>query len=268
MPTAKATAGYSKNGLPYVRMGSGSRTLVVFDGLDFSHKPPAAWMLRYIAGYARNLVGEYTVYLVRRRPGLPEGYSMKDMADDYSVMIKDELAWPVDVMGISTGGPIAQHFAVDHSELVRKLVLGMAGYRLTGNGRRLQLQVADLVRQGKWRPASALMSTSMFTGASGLMFKSFFWLMGKRGFGSCDDPSDGLVEIEAEDRFDFKERLAEITVPVLVIGGDSDFFYPVEETAKGIPGAKLVLYRGVGHTAIMKREFGEDLRAFLMADEG
>jgi len=72
-----------------------------------------------------------------------------------------------------------------------------------------------------------------------------------------------MVELEAEDKHDFKERLAEIKVPTLVIGGEEDFFYPIRETAAGIPNAKLILYEGVGHLAMMKRQFSEDVIAFL-----
>jgi pimeloyl-ACP methyl ester carboxylesterase len=111
------------------------------------------------------------------------------------------------------------------------------------------------------------MATAIFSGVTLLLFKSMFWLFGKSAFGSPSNPSDGLVEIEAEDKHDFKERLAEIKVPTLVIGGDKDFFYPIRETAEGIPGARLVLYKGTGHTAIMKREFNADVLAFLRGDE-
>jgi pimeloyl-ACP methyl ester carboxylesterase len=253
--------------LPYACAKGGQRVLVVFDGLDFSHKPPSALMLRFMFGFIKHLTDDFTVYLVRRRPGLPAGYSMRDMSNDYAVMIKDELEYPVDIMGLSTGGPIAQWFAVDHPELTRRLVLAMAGYRLNENGKRLQLQVADLVRADRYRAAAALMSTSMFSGVSGVFFKAMFWLVGGMMFGSSASSSDGLVEIEAEDKHDFKDHLVEIKVPTLVIGGDEDFFYPVRETAEGIPGAKLVLYRGVGHTAMMKREFGQDLLAFLNSDD-
>jgi pimeloyl-ACP methyl ester carboxylesterase len=268
MANLKVTTGYSKNGLPYARMDGGPRTLVVFDGLDFSHKPPSGMELRLMSGFVKKLAGDFTVYQVRRKPGLPEGYSMSDMSDDYAVMIKEELGGPVDIMGISTGGPIAQHFAVDHSDLVDHLVLAMAGYRLTDNGRQLQRRIAELVREGRWRAAAAAMATALTTGVAGLLLKSVFWLFGKSGFGSPASTSDGLVEIEAEDRHDFKERLAEIKVPTLVIGGDKDFFYPIRETAEGIPDSKLVLYEGVGHTAIRKREFGEDVLAFLTGDTG
>jgi pimeloyl-ACP methyl ester carboxylesterase len=85
-------------------------------------------------------------------------------------------------------------------------------------------------------------------------------------FGSPKTPSDGIVEIEAEDKFNFKDHLAEIKAPTLVIGGDKDFFYPIRETADHIPNAKLVLYEGAGHSAVMKRQFGRDVLEFLTTD--
>jgi pimeloyl-ACP methyl ester carboxylesterase len=257
------TSGFSKNGLPYTRVAGGSRTLVVFDGLDFTHKPPSGFelsMMRYI----KQLNPYFTIYQVRRRPGLPEGYSIKDMADDYAVMVRDEFGGPVDIMGLSTGGTIAQQFAADHGELVGNLVLAMTGCKLNENGKRLQLGVAELVKKGKLRSAAVLMSTALFTGVSGFCMKPVFWLMGGMMFNSAAGPNDGLVEIAAEDAFDFSRRLKEIKAPTLLIGGDRDFFYDIKETAEKFPSANLVLYPGIGHMAVMKRQFTEDLLAFLI----
>jgi len=258
----KVTTGYSKNGLPYACVEGGKRVLFIMDGLDFSHTPPSPFQVKYFSGYVKTLVGKFTIYMVRRKPGLPAGYSLKDMSDDYAVMI-EELDWPVDVMGLSTGGTVAQHFAADHLELVDRLVLASTGYRLRDEARHLQWQLGQLARNGEYRAAAALMSGAVFTGVSAKIFKPVFWLIGKSMFGSSSGPSDGIIEIEAEDKHDFRERLAEIKAPTLVIGGDLDFFYPIRETAEGIPGARLVLYENAGHAAIMKSCFGKDVLAFL-----
>jgi pimeloyl-ACP methyl ester carboxylesterase len=85
-------------------------------------------------------------------------------------------------------------------------------------------------------------------------------------FGSPDDPSDGLVELEAEDRFNFEEHLADIKVPTLIIGGENDCFYLIRETAEGIPSARLILYKKAGHMAMMKRRFRLEILAFLTED--
>jgi len=260
----KVKTGYSKNGLPYICVGDSPRNLVIFGGLDFDHKPPSGLMLRMTTNYHKRLAQGFTVYYVSRKPGLPAGYSMQDMSNDYATMIKDELGGPVDVMGISTGGPIAQYFAVDHPDLVRRLVLALTGYRLTKQGAELQRRMGDLARQRKWRAAySTLMNGVASGGIKKYLFKLSMWLFG--AMGAPADPSDGLVEIEAEDKHDFKERLAEIKVPTLVIGGGEDYFYPIRETAAGIPNAKLVLYEGFGHNVMFERnrQLSEDILAFL-----
>jgi len=80
-----------------------------------------------------------------------------------------------------------------------------------------------------------------------------------------DDPSDLIITIEAEDRHHFKDRLAEITVPTLLIAGDDDPFYSADlfrETAAGIPNAKLILYSGKGHL-VSGAQLEQDVITFL-----
>ena len=266
MAKRKAMSGYSGNGLPYACIGNGTRNLVVFEGLDFRHKPPSGIMLRMSTGYLRGLTNSYRIYIVSRRAGLPPGYSLRDMSDDYAVLIKNELGGAVDIIGVSTGGAIAQHFAIDHPDLVRRLVLAMSGLRLTEEGKELQMKVADLARKGKRHAASALLGTSIIRKGLGKhIFKWFMWLLGPLIIPA--DPSDGIVEIEAEDRHDLSDRLDRIKADTLVIGGEEDFFYPVRETAGKIPNARLVLYPNLGHNAMFarSRQFGEEIRAFLLS---
>jgi pimeloyl-ACP methyl ester carboxylesterase len=94
------SAGYFRNGMPYNRLGHGPRSLIVFQGLMFENKPQP----RMAFGMYRFLEDDYTVYLVLRKPGMPRGYTLKDMADDYAAMIREEFGGPLDVIGVSTGG--------------------------------------------------------------------------------------------------------------------------------------------------------------------
>jgi pimeloyl-ACP methyl ester carboxylesterase len=264
MAKTELETGYSQNGLPYVRIGNSSRKLVVFGGLDFEHRPPSGLNLRMTSSNFKHLARDFTVYIVSRKPGLPEGYSLRDMSNDYAVMIKEEIGAPVDVMGLSTGGAIAQYFAVDHPEFIRRLVLALTGYRLTEQGAELQRRMGELARQRKWRAAYSTMMTAIYPrGFKKYLFKCLMWLVG--GMGAPKDPSDGLVEIEAEDKHDFWRRLPDIKAPTLVIGGDEDYFYPIAETAERIPNARLVLYEGFGHNVMFSksRQFSEDVWTFL-----
>ena len=265
MAKSKAITGYSANGLPYARIGNGARNLVVFDGLDFRHKPPSGIMLHMTYGYLGALIEDYSIYIVSRRPGLPQGYSLRDMSDDYAVMIKNELGGAADIIGVSTGGAIAQYFAIDHPDLVSRLVLAMTGFRLTAESKELQRQVADLARKRKRRAAYALLGTAiMRKGLARHVFKWFMWLLAPLLVPA--DPSDGIVEIEADDRYDLSGQLEKIKADTLVIGGEEDFFYDIRETAGEIPHARLVLYPDLGHNAmfVRSRQFGEEIRSFLL----
>jgi pimeloyl-ACP methyl ester carboxylesterase len=268
MTGSKATAGYFRGGLPYNRSGHGPHPLVVFQGLLFENKPQPGLMVRLFRFY-RFLEEEYTVYEVLRRPGMPRGYTMKDMADDYASMIREEFGGPIDVIGVSTGGSIAQHFAANHPDLVRRLVIHSSAYALSEEARHLQTRVARLAQQRRWVKASTVMLRPLFPDQGLMKYLSvpIVWLasllLGL--LAAPKDPSDLVVTVEAEDTHDFKDHLGEISAPTLVVAGDRDPFYTetlFRETAEGIPNARLILYPGMGHPASGK-QFGRDVLAFL-----
>ncbi|MBN2004655.1 MAG: alpha/beta hydrolase [Anaerolineae bacterium] len=263
--TTSQSAGYAHNGLPYNRFGRGLRPLIVFQGLMFENKPQYGLTFSMY----RFLEDEYTVYIVLRKPGLPVGYTMQDMADDYAAMIRQEFGGPVDVIGVSTGGSIALHFAADHPDLARRLVIHSSAHALGDEAKQVQLEVGRLAQQGRWRAAYAAMSSFMLPRAG--MMKSLARPMVWLGsglmtlMGTPQDPNDLVVTVEAEDKHNFKDRLGEITTPTLVIAGAQDPFYSpalFQETANGIPNARLVLYEKMRHPA-MGKQFERDVLEFL-----
>ncbi len=266
---SEPAAGYFRRGLPYRRLGSGPRTLVVFEGLAFANKPMPSRMVAGLYGFLEN---DYTIYSVTRKPGLPSGYSLHNMADDYAAMIHEEFGGPVDVIGVSTGGSIAQYFAADHPDLVRRLVLHSSAHTLGEAGKALQLHIAELARQRQWRNVFTAMFDFTFLPPAGIkreVGRLAVWIAGfVLALILPKDPSDFVITIEAEDKHHFKDRLSEITAPTLVVAGDKDPFYSVtlfRETAEGIPHARLILYPDMGHPAHGKH-FRQDVLAFLKED--
>ena len=258
-------AGYFRGGLPYNRLGCGPRVAVVVQGLLFENKPQATPTVRMY----RFLDTRYTTYVVLRRPGMPQGYTLRDMAADYAAMIREEFSGPVDVIGVSTGGSIAQHLAADHPDVVRRLVIHSSACVLSRDARRLQLKVRDLALQRRWVKAWGLLVDAVVPrrGVIGRIRTPVVWLAaGLLGlFDAPKDPSDLAVTILAEDRHDFRDRLGEIAATTLVVAGADDPFYSVtlfRETAAGIPDARLILYPGMGHPA-SGRQFRRDILAFL-----
>jgi pimeloyl-ACP methyl ester carboxylesterase len=104
------------------------------------HAPPPAFA---VAMY-RFLARDRTVFVVLRRPGLPRGTTIADMAADQAVMIREAFGVPVDVVGTSTGGTIALQLAADHPDTVRRLVVHASAHELSAEGKRWQLELARL----------------------------------------------------------------------------------------------------------------------------
>ena len=78
-----------------------------------------------------------------------------------------------------------------------------------------------------------------------------------------------IATVEAEVAFDASARLGEISAPTLVIGGARDPCYSrelFEETARGIPDARLFIYERRGHGGtVTDGRFARDVTVFLLA---
>jgi len=261
------TFGSFSNGIPYNRYGRGERPLLILQGLTFDNTPKAGTPLMFY----KFLKQDFSVFVLLRKPGMPPGYSLQEMADDYAAVIKQEFNVAVDVLGVSTGGSIAQHLAANHPDLVRSLIIHSSAHILTEEADRMQLRIGALARQGKWRDAYAELISFMNPPQGALRFLwSIFiflvpWLM------AIHPPRDGgdvAVQVEAESQHQFKERLADISATSLLIAGALDPFYTPElfrETAAGIPNAQLVIYPKMRHPAFGK-EFKKDVLRFLQGN--
>jgi pimeloyl-ACP methyl ester carboxylesterase len=253
--------GIFKNGVPYIRFGEGKRTLLVFSG------GPGNYLSSPMHKEYNFLRKHYTLLMLSRKSNLPKGYSTADMANDYAAVIRDEFnGGPVDVIGESHGGLIAQHLAANNPQLIRRLVIYMSAYRFSPEGANLDLQFAQLASQGK--TSEAFRSLAPMLPGNRLKKSLFSFLMGLSGPRMLNNPNpaDLVVEGEAEVLHNSKMQLSQITAPTLVVAGERDYFCPTEllrETAAAIPNAELIIYKGKGHESLGK-PFRRAVLAFLL----
>jgi pimeloyl-ACP methyl ester carboxylesterase len=242
-----AHAGTLGGGLPYRAAGSGP-PLIVLPGISGDNADATGRDRRTQLRAFRKLTGRFTVYVINRRPGLTAGTTIRDLADDYAKVIAREFDVPVPVIGVSTGGSVAQLLAANHP-VVSRLVLLASAHRLAEPGRRAQRALARYAGAGQSRRAWAATGAALAGGTAGRWaMTALLWLVGPRM--TPPDPADLLTTIAAEDTFDAWSDLPRIDVPALVIGGARDGFYSpalFRETADRIPGARLMLYRAKGH---------------------
>jgi pimeloyl-ACP methyl ester carboxylesterase len=215
------------------------------------------------------LAGFRSVWSIDRRAGLEHGISMSDLAAEYAEIMRGLFTEPVDIVGISTGGGIALQLAVDYPELVDRLVVVSSAYRLSDFGKQIQRDIAADLRDGHFRRAAAVFLSN--TGATRFRraILSVAGRLAPRIVVGRED-ADLLVTLDAEDTFDLSDRLAEISIPTLVAGGEHDRFYTAtlfEDTAARISNAKLTIYPGAGHIGTQgNRPLVRDILAFLEKD--
>jgi pimeloyl-ACP methyl ester carboxylesterase len=265
--------GTMKGGLPYISVGEGP-PLVVFVAGGPTNAIPTGWQRRYEVSWLSPLArGGFTVYRVNRKIGLRRGVTMADFAGDYALALESEFASPVDVLGISTGGMIAQQFALDHPDLLRRLVLGGAAYTLGPIAREAERRSARFASGGQYRRSLAAMPPVFV--ASPLarrLLGTIYWLMAPlAGMERTWDHMDMIATIEAEVAFDIGEQLGEIRAPTLLICGERDRAFSLElfrQTAERIPRARLIVYEERGHGGSLRdRRFAHDVISFLRSDQ-
>lgn len=251
--------------IPCLVAGQGP-PLIVLPGLTASSGNPTGFarsaQLRQVAPLTRH----FTVYVLNRRPGLPAGYQLSDLADDFAAGIGGEFRLPVPVLGISTGGSTALQLAADHPALVDRLVVVAAACQLSEQGRQGQQQLVERIEAGQPRRAwAATGRLSASSALGGRLLAIMLWLLGPAL--TPDDPTELRALVAAEDRFNLCDRLADITAPTLLVADARDRYYHPElfrRTAQGIPRARLLLLPHTGHAGtIAHRGAAREVVRFL-----
>ena len=202
---------------------------------------------------------DLSAMMAKRMAGLypAASYSLDDMAADAAALLTALGIDRAHVVGASMGGMIAQLVAINHPAKAKSLVSIMS---TTGR--------PDLP-QGKPEAFAAIMAPPASVGKEDRIARGIeVWrVIGSPGFRASQTELRALVErsidyapydpagivrqmaaiVSAPPRND---RLNSIKIPALVIHGADDPLIPVsggEDTAKSIPGAKLIVVPGMGH---------------------
>ena len=248
--TTQASTGYLRGDTPDLRIGTGP-PLVMVMGLTPDHDIPTGWERRMVLSAATPFAPHFTVYSVNRKRGLKPGESMSDIAGHLAEAIEHDVGEAVRLQGTSTGGSVALQVAIDHPDLVRRLVVVASAYRLGPRGKALQAEMAALIRAGHKEDAWPHMMTSLMPAPLRGPTRPLARFATRSMVPA--DPGDMLVTLEAEDAFDVRADLPRITAPTLVIGGTKDSFYSpelFEETAREAGDGRAHIHTGWGHVRV------------------
>ena len=267
------TYGITGNNIPFARFGHGGKTLLLWSGGPGNNIPRGFGFDRFSQGL-RPLLDEYTITLLTRKSGLSPGYTTRDMSEDYAELIRTEFDGHVDmIIGVSYGGIIVQHFAADHPEMCDQIVIFMAAHKIEQQGAQIDYRFAELLSQNKPRQAYALISQVIAPNRlMEVIYGGLMYLIAPYMLGSDNTETfrrDVLIEAQAELDHDALDALQRIQVPVLVLGGEQDKYFPVEyfrETASLIPNATLKTYPGRGHDLFGDVQAARDIQAWMAGE--
>lgn len=235
--------------MDYISFGRGDQVLVVLPGLGDGLKTARGMALPFAALY-RIYAKSRRVYVFSRKNRLEPGCSTRDMAEDVASAMHRLGLTGADLLGVSQGGMIAQHLAIDHPELVRRLVLAVT---LARPNPFLEAAVARWTGQARAGDYMGLMvDTAERTYSEGYL-KTHRWLYPLLGrVGKPKDFSRFLIQAEACLHHDAYDRLDRITCPTLVVGGGRDQIVGPEaagEIAGRVRDSRLLVYPELGHGA-------------------
>jgi len=234
--------------LPYVRLGAGPVPLVVLPGLALTDEPPHGLAVAAYARGFRRLTADHTVYIVQRPQGLPAGATTADIASEYAATLGAELG-PFRLMGLSTGGLIAQQLAIGYPELVERLVLAVTGARLAPTGRAICERWLELAAAGRWRALHGdLAAIAVDGGTAQWLARGLIGLTGRTP--TARQVADFTTTVAADLAHDTRAALRGVRIPTLVVGGALDPFFPtetLEETAAALPDGRLLVFPRNGH---------------------
>lgn len=192
------------------------------------------------------------------------GFRQTDFVSDLEAFLRAMDLSQVVLVGHSMGGFIGHHFAVEHPDRVKRLVL--VGTAATGSGNdpiatenaaisKLGEPIdAEYVRNFQIEPMMSEVHESIVETIINECFKAPVRVWQEAMLGMLEE--------------DHSARLAEISVPTLILCGGKDLFFTEahqREMANAIPGSRVKIYPGVGHGVQWEKpeEFARDITDFL-----
>lgn len=194
-------------------------------------------------------------------PADPARYAIESQAGDLAALLRAVGASVADVLGYSMGARIALGLAIDHRAAVRRLVLESPSAGIADPGERDRRRIADealaetIERDGVGAFVDRWQGQPIFASHGTLPARARARLRRQR-LGHTPGGLANALRGAGQGAMDpLHGRLGEVRAPTLVVVGSLD---PVGReraalVAHGIPGARLEVIEGAGHTPHLER---------------
>jgi len=178
--------------------------------------------------------------------------SFDEHAEDLKSLLQELKIYDANILGISYGSVVAQHFAVNHPKFLKRLILISTFAHKTPYYDALELGWWRALESGGYNlmidimlPAS--LSESYFSNPL-IPIETMRQMRRERNLST-----ETLINLmrATKERKDYRNELKKISMPTLIIQGEKDLLFPVhvaEEVHKKIKNSKFVIIKNAGHT--------------------
>ena len=243
--------------------------VVLIHGVGLDH---AMWSAQAKALRKRFTVLRYDLLGHGDTPPPQGDLVLDDFVAQLAALLDEEGIQRAHIVGFSLGALIAQAFAIAHPDRLQRLVLISGVYDRDGAARRaVSKRLEQAEREGPGSIADAALER-WFSDAYRQAHRDEVQTIERRLLANSPDGFLPAYRLFARTDDRLAERLAEITIPVLVItGGDDTGSTPVmaQRMAKAMGNSQCRIFPGVRHMLPMEAadELNAMLKEFLLRQE-
>ena len=230
--------------MDYVKFGSGEEVFIILPGLSIKSVMESA---EAVAGAYSDFAEKYTVYLFDRRKNAPEGYTVKDMADDTVKAMKKLKIKNADFFGASQGGMMCLYIGLDYPQMVNKMILGSSFSRENETSKAVMSNWIKLAEEKKLDQLVEEMISAIYSQATLDAYHDY--LVEANSNITDYELKQFLIMANGCEGFDVYDRLPELKCDVLVLGSEEDKVLTGQasvEMAEKL-GCQYYMYQGFGH---------------------
>lgn len=248
----------------YISFGKGNNNLIVIPGVGDGLKLVKGMAILFSIMY-KIFSKDYKVYVFSRRNDLPKGFSTEDMANDIIKHMNDLNIEIADIVGVSQGGMIAQHIAINAPEKVNKLVLAVT---VAKSNEVLKDSINTWISMAKNEDYRGIMidtAERSYTGKYLQKQRKLYRFLGLFGKNTTYDRF--IIEAESCLKHNTINQIKKIKCPTLVIGAKKDKVLGIEgsiELAQGIKNSELYIYEEYSHGVYEQaKDFNQKILTYL-----
>lgn len=257
----ESSVAVGNSSIDYAVFGCGKKPLVIIPGLSLRDVKGAGLGL---AISHRHFARDFRVYVLDKKNDVPEGYTVKDIADDTVAAMRNLGIERADVYGVSLGGMVAQYIAAYHPDAVDRLVLAVTTSRQNDTVKRVVGGWISSAERGDYRFIVDEMLGELY---SENYARRYGWIIPLlANYFRPKNMARFINLAKACLTCDIYDKLDLIKAKTLVLGGDKDLIVSGEasrEIADRL-GCEIYMYEDLGHSAYDEAsDFNKRIYSFL-----